>query len=193
MKRSGTTKNRQKIKLICPNCCQAKPVEAYRLPKGKSKILCIWCCHQFFIDRATGLNCHFEEPVVKNKPKMNFATEEMNWVVMTPNCKGFRYNLQGLGDLILSGLVFQDTDVLPPGGVKPYPAGELPQLKPYFRQNDPRLSNPFLSASDMDCTDSSMECSKSFYDLDCSDFFVKKVSDTKGAGRNFDKSASGIF
>ena len=167
------------ILLECPSCGQRSRVNSDKLPHTSVRVRCNDCKHAFVINRETSLNCKIISPGTGKQITSHkfFEGETMKWRVDVPMCKGLDYDLAGIGALIRGGLVKGRTHIMPPGAKRHYPAEKIHQLQPFFqqrRQEDDMIKRAREAAARSEEADS-LDDSKSWYDLDCSDFFNFKV------------------
>lgn len=167
-----------RVEVSCPKCIQSTVVDGKKIPEGKLKVVCRRCCHQFPMDRTTGLNCKIRTLGTPDQP-VKPSLEDMEWLVDANLCKGFRYDIKGLGILVRGGVIDRYTRIKASGTKGSIPAGRLVQLKPFFDERDKQRS--YQRPQPETNTDMTLEGheqpdhSKAWYEMDCSDFFEDKL------------------
>ena len=165
------------VLLECPECHQKSKVDTNKLPHGTYRVKCNRCQHKFRVDRSASLNCRVVS-TQSGKALVShqyFDSQAMGWRVQRACCDGLTYDLPGLGTLIRGGLLTKRTPVLPPGGKRYYPANQIHQLQQFFLQQEEEIQNVNELVRRKKEAEDTLDDSKSWYELDCSEFLEQKV------------------
>jgi len=145
-------------------------VNGDRFTRSIYNVWCNGCLSRFKINLNTGQNCKVQggkkEAQVSH---MLFDADLTKWSVRTDHCKGFLYDLKGLGTLVRTGLISSLTPIRPPGSGKSYKAGELAQLHVFFTEKNERAKRAHPQATH--AAPKEDETDRSWKDMDVSELF----------------------